>query len=137
MKTVITIVLVVLLGMGYCDHRRDQNTLLGNYDLQGYDYSGKLIFNGSITFTSFENTELTGTCKVIKVDSGFEGAVNKDGPCAGEVSGDRITLYLSPTLSDGGVDFEGHYTESRLTGTWRIQNVAGGKTFGTFEAIKQ
>jgi len=137
MKIIVVSVLVTLVAFGYCGYSRKQKPLVGNYDLQGHDYSGRLIFNGAISLTYFENTELNGTCKVVKVENTFEGAVNKDGACEGKVSGDKITLNLAPNLSDGGLVFEGHWSESRIAGTWRIESMLGAKTFGTFEAVKQ
>lgn len=137
MKAIFVSVVVILVGIGSCSHLPNQKPLIGNYDLQGHDYSGRLIFKGAIRFTSFENMKVSGTCKVMKVDNTFEGAVNKDGVCEGTVSNDQITLDLAPTLSDAGLVFEGHWSERRLTGTWRIESLLGGKTFGTFEAVKQ
>src|SRR6266478_5476116 len=126
MKTIVISALVLLAGFGYCGHSREQSPLVGKYDLQGHDYSGRLIFNGAISLTSLENTELKGLCKVVKVAETFEGTVNKDGPCEGEVSGDKVTLDLAPRLSDGGLVFEGHWSEGRIAGTWRIESMAGG-----------
>ena len=137
MRTIGFLMVVIVVGFGHCSQSREQRPLVGNYDLQGHDYSGKLIFKGAISLTSFENTELNGTCKVVKVENTFEGAVNKDGPCEGKVSGDKITLNLAPGLSDGGLVFEGHWNESRISGSWRIESMLGGKTLGTFEAVKQ
>jgi hypothetical protein len=138
MKIMVVLLLVILVGIGYCGHSRNQKPLVGNYDLQGRDYSGKLIFNGAIRITSFENMELNGTCKVVELDHRFEGAVNKNnGPCEGKVSGDEITLDLAPDLDDGGLVFEGHWNESRITGTWMIESVLGGERLGTFEAVKR
>jgi hypothetical protein len=137
MKTIVTLTLVLMVGFGQCGHSHDQSSLVGKYDLQGRDYSGTLIFNGAISLTSHQNAELRGTCKVVKVTEAFEGAVNKDGPCEGKVAGDKVTLYLAPNLYDGGLVLEGDWVEGRITGTWMIESMAGGKTFGTFEAVKQ
>lgn len=137
MKTIVISALVLLLGFGNCSHSRDQSPLVGKYDLQGHDYSGRPIFNGVLSLTSFDNSELKGMCKVVKVAETFEGAVNTDGQCEGKVSGDKITLDLAPGLFDGGIVFEGHWSEGRIEGTWRIESMAGGKTFGTFEAVNQ
>jgi hypothetical protein len=73
----------------------------------------------------------------VKVAETFEGAVSKDGPCEGKVAGDKVTLDLAPSLSDGGLVLEGHWSVGRIAGTWRIESMVGGKTFGTFEAVKQ
>ena len=137
MKVFLVSVLIMLVGIGSCSHSRNEKPLIGDYDLQGYDYAGKLIFNGAIRFSSLESTEVKGTCKVVKLDNSFEGVVDKDGPCEGRVSGDEITLDLAPTLSDGGLVFDGHWSESRIRGTWRIESLQGGQTFGTFEAAKE
>ncbi|MGH9931402.1 MAG: hypothetical protein ACREA9_19520 [Pyrinomonadaceae bacterium] len=137
MKTIVILTLVLMVGFGQCGHSRDQSSWVGTYDLQGRDYSGTLIFNGAISIASHQNNELRGMCKVVKVTEAFEGVVNKDGPCEGKVAGDRVTLYLAPNLSDGGLVFEGHWMERRITGTWMIESMAGGRTFGTFEAVKQ
>jgi hypothetical protein len=137
MKIMVCSVLLILIGLGYCSHFRKQDPLVGNYNLQGHDYSGRLIFNGTISMTSFENTELKGTCKVMQVETTFEGAVNKNGPCEGKISDDKIMLNLAPNLSDGGLVFEGNWSEGRIVGTWRIESMLGAKTLGTFEAVKQ
>lgn len=137
MKTFVISALVLLVGFGHCGSSRNQIPLVGKYDLQGHDYSGRLIFKGAISLTSFENSEVKGICKVVKVAETFEGAVNKDGPCEGKVAGDKVTLDLAPRLSDGGLVFEGHWSERRIAGTWMIDSMTGGKTLGTFEAVKQ
>lgn len=137
MKTIVIFALVLLVGFGQCGHSRDQSSLAGKYNLQGHDYSGRLIFNGAISLTSLDNAELKGICKVVKVAETFEGAVDKDGPCEGKVEGANVTLDLAPSLSDGGLVFEGHWSEGRISGTWRIESMGGGKTFGPFEAVKQ
>lgn len=130
-------VLILVTGLVDCSrHSSSEGSLIGNYELQGHEYSGQLIFTGAILITSLENSELKGMCKVVKVNEAFEGAVSKDGPCEAKVSGDKITLDLAPSLSDGGLVFEGHWSEGRISGTWRIESVAGGKTFGTFDAVK-
>jgi hypothetical protein len=136
-KTIVISALVLVAAFGNCGHLRNQNTLVGYYDLKGKDYSGRVIFNGSISFTSLENTDLSGICKVVKVSETFNGTVNKDGPCEGKVSGGKVTIYLSPTLSDGGLVFEGDWSEGRIAGTWRIESFAGAKTLGTFEAARK
>jgi hypothetical protein len=137
MKTIVILTLVLLGGFGHCGHSRDQSSLIGKYNLQGHDFSGRLIFNGAISLTSLENTDLKGKCKVVKVAETFEGTVKTDGPCEGKVAGDKVTLDLAPTLSDGGLFFEGHWSEGRISGTWMIESMAGGKTIGPFEAVKQ
>ena len=115
----------------------ERRPLFVNYNVQGREGSGRVIFKGTISLTSFENNELNGTCKVVKVENTFAGTVDKDGPCIAEIAGEKITFYLAPQLSDGGVVLEGHWDEHRITGTWRIESIAGGITVGTFEAVKQ
>jgi hypothetical protein len=137
MKTIVVLMLILLAAFAHCAHSSNGSPLIGRYELQGRDHSGRLIFSGVISLTSLENTELKGICKVVKVEEAFEGAVNKDGPCEGKVSGDRVTLDLAPNLSDGGLVFEGRWSEGHIGGTWRIESMAGGKTFGTFEAVRQ
>jgi hypothetical protein len=80
--------------------------------------------------------EVTGGCKVTKVSDAFTGAIEKDGLCEGKILGDKITLDLAPNMSDGGVVYEGQWSEGYITGTWRIESFAGAKTFGKFEATK-
>lgn len=133
----VTLSLVILMGFNHCSRSRNQNPLVGKYDLQGHDYSGKLIFHGAISFTSVENDEVKGICKVVKVEQAFRGAVEKDGPCEARVSGDKITIYLSPSLSDAGVVFDGNWNAGNIAGTWRIESLLGGKTYGTFDAKRQ
>jgi hypothetical protein len=136
MKSIVA-ALLIFIGFGYCSHVQRQRPLVGNYDLQGRDYSGRVIFKGNISLRSLENNELNGTCKVVKVENTFAGTVDKDGPCEGNVSGANIELNLAPQLSDGGLVFEGHWDEHRIAGTWRIESIGGGRTFGAFEAVKQ
>ena len=137
MKIILLSSLLLLLGLSDCHRSPNQSSLIGKYELQGHDYSSKLIFNGAIVLTSLENDEVKGSCKVVKVAETFRGSVNTDGPCEGKVSGNKITLYLAPGLSDAGVELEGHWGNGRITGTWRIDSMTGGRTFGTFEAVKQ
>lgn len=129
--------LVMLLAYGACSRSRDHSPLVGKYELQGHEYSGELIFKGAISLTALDNNQVLGNCKIVKVAEAFRGAVDKDGPCEGKVSGSKITLDLAPGLSDGGLVFEGQWTDARIEGTWRIESMAGAKTLGTFEAIKQ
>ena len=136
-KTILVSALVVVAVFGNCGQLRKGNMLVGYYHLTGKDYSAKVIFNGSMSFTSLEHSELSGICKLVKVSEDFEGSINKDGPCEARVSGSDVTVYLSPTLSDGGLVFEGHYTEGRIIGTWRIESFAGAKTLGIFEAVRE
>ncbi len=138
MKMIVLSSLMLLLAFGSCSRSRGHSSLVGKYDLQGHDYAGQLIFKGTISFTDLNNNQVKGNCKVVKVAQTFRGAVDKkDGPCEGEVSGNKITLDLAPGLSDAGLVFEGQWTDARIDGTWRIESFLGGKTFGTFEAIKQ
>ncbi|MFY9622208.1 MAG: hypothetical protein WAM70_00305 [Pyrinomonadaceae bacterium] len=137
MKILVLSSLVMWLCFGSCIRSRDHSPLVGKYELQGYEYSGELIFKGAISLTALDNNQVQGNCKVVKTAEAFQGAVDKDGPCEGKVSGSKITLDLAPGFSDGGLVFEGQWTDARIEGTWRIESMAGAKTFGTFQAIKQ
>jgi hypothetical protein len=43
MKMIVLSSLLLLLAFGHCNRSRDHIPLVGKYDLQGHDYSGKLI----------------------------------------------------------------------------------------------
>lgn len=137
MRMIVLSSLVLLLAFGPCSRSPEHRPLVGKYDLQGHDYAGQLIFKGSISLTDLNSDQVKGHCQVVKVAEAFRGAVDKDGPCEGQISGNKITLDLAPKLSDGGLVFEGQWTDARIEGTWTIESFAGGKTFGTFEALKQ
>ncbi len=137
MKMIVLSSLMLLLAFGSCSRSRGHSPLVGEYDLQGHDYAGQLIFKGAISLTDLNHNQVLGHCKVVKLAQAFRAAVDTDGPCEGKVSGNKITLDLAPGLSDGGLVFEGQWTGTRIEGTWRIESLTGGKTLGTFEALKQ
>lgn len=137
MKPLIALVLPLLLTLGWCRCSRNQNPLVGEYKIQGHDFAGKRIFNGTISVKTFANDEVKAVCYVVKVADDFEGTVNNNGPCEGETSDDKISLDLAPSMDDGGVLFEGNWSEGHISGTWSIDSFAGAKTFGTFDAVRQ
>lgn len=136
MKLLVVCALVMLTTFAQCG-RAPVHPLIGKYDVQGHDFAGKLVFKGAISFTSFAQDTVAGVCKITKVAETFPGAVAKDGLCEGKVSGDKITLDLAPNMSDGGVIFEGQWSDGRIAGNWLIDSFAGARTFGTFEATKR
>lgn len=140
MRTILSVLLFFIgflfSGLSSCTDVRS-HTLEGKYELRGRDYSGSLIFKGTMSLSSFEKGEVKGLCKVVKVAETFSGSVNSDGPCEGKVSGKTMTLDLAPNLSDAGVVFEGSWGEGYIEGTWMIESFAGNKSFGTFKAIRQ
>ena len=131
--------LMALVCTTQCN-RHPANTgtaLLGRYELVGHDNAGRLIFKGVILLTSLDQNGLKGQCKVVKAMEDFEGAVEKDGPCEGSVSGKNVTLDLAPQLADGGLIFEGQFDDGRITGIWMFDTFAGSKPLGKFEAVKK
>lgn len=120
-----------------CNRHSATTALLGRYELVGHDNAGQLIFTGTLLFTSLEQNDLKGQCKVVRATEAFEGAVEKDGPCEGSVAGKNVTLDLAPQLADGGLIFEGQFEDGRITGIWMFDTFAGSKPVGKFEAVKK
>jgi hypothetical protein len=137
MKTLVNVLIVAMLSaFGFCGVA-PRPAPLDKYDIQGYDFSGNLIFKGAIELIVLERGEVNGQCRLQKVSTTFKGAVDKkDGPCRGSVSGEDIVLDLAPDLDDAGVVFKGRWNEHYIEGTWQVDSFAGDKTFGTFKATR-
>lgn len=139
MKAILAISgLIVLLGLTHCNQVNNSHAaMLGRYELVGHDDVGRLIFTGTISLTSVDQSDLKGQCKVVKAIEAFEGSVDKDGPCEGTIAGNKVMLDLAPQLADGGLIFEGQFDNDRITGVWMFDTFAGRKPQGKFEAVKK
>ncbi len=60
--------LIFVLGSSYCDRHpaNPRGSILGRYELSGHDDSGRMVFAGTISFTSQEQQHLKSSLARLK-----------------------------------------------------------------------
>ncbi len=131
--------LILLLGFVQCTRRstNPQSPLLGQYELRGYDDTGKLVFTGRISLSSLEQDHLKGQCTIAREKDAPKGLFEKNGGCEGLVDGMKVSMDLAPSLDDAGLLLEGEWDDGRITGVWRLDGFVTSEPLGKFEAVKK
>jgi len=131
--------LIVLLGFAQCNRRstNPQSSLLGQYELRGYDDTGKLAFTGTISLMSLEQDHLKGQCTIAREKYAPEGLFEKNGGCEGLVDGKKVSMDFAPFLDDAGLLLEGELNDGRITGIWKLDGFVTSEPLGKFEAVKK
>ena len=131
--------LIVLFGFAQCNRRstNPQSSLLGQYELIGYDDMGKLAFTGTISLISLEQDHLKGQCTIAREKYAPEGLFEKNGGCEGLVDGKKVSMDFAPFLDDAGLLLEGVLNGGRITGIWKLDGFVTSEPLGKFEAVKK
>lgn len=140
MKSILAVSsLILLMGIYQCNRYSNnlQSSMLGRYELVGYDNSGQLVFTGTISLMSLEQNHLKGQCTLAREKDAPEGLFEKNGGCEGLVDGKKVSFDLAPSFDDAGLLLEGQFDDSRISGTWMLDGFATSEPLGRFEAIKK
>lgn len=140
MKTILAVSsLILLMGTYQCSRypNNPQSSMLGQYELVGYDNSGQLVFTGTISLISLEQNHLKGQCTIAREKYAPEGLVEKNGGCEGLMDGKKVSFDLAPYLDDAGLLLEGQFDDRRISGTWMIDGFVTSEPLGRFEAVKK
>lgn len=138
MKTFVLAGLILLTAFAGCGRQSSpQNPLIGRYELNGHDNSGRRAFTGSISLTSIEQAIIKGRCTIVREKDATEGLVNQTPLCEASVEGKKVTIDLAPFMDDGGLLFEGEFDGARITGVWMFETFAGTQPQGKFVAVKK
>lgn len=130
--------LIVLIGFSRCNHpaANHENSILGQYELVGFDSNGNKIVEGTISLQSVNNAFVEGRCRLKKLADGESRFYDKDGLCQGEFDGKNLELDLAPTLDDGGIVMRGTVEKGVFKGQWIFKGFFDSDPYGSFEARK-
>jgi len=139
MKTLLAVIsLIFLIGVSNCNrHPSPASSILGQYELVGYDSSGKRAFTGRIALTALEQTRVNGQCKITRERDAAATILDQNPRCQALLEGKKITIDFAPSLDDGGLIFEGEFGDDRMSGLWMFKSIAGTQPQGKFEAVKK
>ena len=139
MKTLLAVIsLTFLIGVANCNRRPNPaSSILGQYELVGYDNSGQRAFTGRISLTVFDQTRVNGECKIIRERDAAATILDQNPSCQALLEGKKITIDFAPAMADGGLILEGEFDEHRMSGLWMFRSIAGTQPQGKFEAVKK
>lgn len=88
-----------------CNNYADkaETSLLGRYELAGYDNSGQLVFTGTISLVSLEQNHLKGQCKVVRRQEAPAGLLDQNANCEALMDGKNLSMDFAPSLDDAGL----------------------------------
>jgi hypothetical protein len=131
--------LILLLGLVQCNRlsSKNQNPVLGQYELAAYDNNGNLAFTGSITFKSLEQGHLIGQCTVVREKYAPLGVGEKNGRCEGMLDGKKLDMDYAPSMNDAGLLLEGELNDGRFEGIWKLDGFSASEPLGKFSAVKK
>ena len=138
MKTVLFVSLIFLMGISQChkNAHKAENSLLGQYDLSGYDNSGKLVFTGTISLVSLEQNHLKGQCKIVRLQEAPAGLLDQDANCEALTNGKKLSMDFAPSLDDAGLLLEGEFDDGLINGYWMLDGFVTSEPLGRFVAVK-
>ena len=138
MRTVLAILsLMLLLGLWQCNRNRSVvNSMLGDYELVGYDNSGQLAFTGTIKVRSVDQNHLKGRCLINRQKNAPEGVLDNNADCEALVDGKKVSFDLTPSLDDAGLLLDGERNNRGISGTWKLDGFVTSQSLGRFEAVK-
>ena len=138
MRTVLAILsLMLLFGLCQCNRNRSVvNSMLGDYELVGYDNSGQLAFTGTIKVRFVEQNHLKGRCLINRQKNAPEGILDNNADCEALVDGDKVSFDLTPSLDDAGLLLDGQRNNRGISGAWKLDGFVTSQSLGRFEAVK-
>ena len=139
MKTILVVWLILMMGMSQCNNYADkaEASLLGRYELAGYDNSGQLVFTGTISLVSLEQNHLKGQCKIARRQDAPAGLLDQEANCEALMDGKNLSMDFAPSLDDAGLLLEGQFDGGRISGYWMLDGFATSEPLGKFVAVKR
>lgn len=138
MKALVRLLLIMLLlSTANCRRANPTASILGSYDLIGYNSSGQRVFTGIVSLTSQAQNLIEGQCTLVREKDAGPAIVDQQPHCQAELKGKKITVDFGPYLDDGGMIFEGEIVGDRISGVWMFETFAGNQPGGKFEAVKK
>lgn len=130
--------LFFLVGLATC-HRSASPapSILGLYELTGYDNSGQRVFTGTISLTSLDQKYINGQCSLVRERNAAPTILDQNPRCRAELEEKKITVDFAPSLDDGGIILEGEIGDDRMSGRWMFKTIAGTQPQGKFSALKR
>ena len=103
------------MGMSQCNNYADkaETSLLGRYELAGYDNSGQLVFTGTISLVSLDQNHLKGQCKIARRQDAPAGLLDQEANCEALMDGKNLSMDFAPSLDDAGLLLEGQFDGGR------------------------
>lgn len=138
MKTLLFVSLIFLMGISQCNKNagRAENSLLGQYELSGYDNSGQLVFNGTISLESLEQNHLKGQCKIVRRQEAPAGLLDQEANCEALTNGKKLSMDFAPSLDDAGLLLEGEFDDGLISGYWMLDGFVTSEPLGRFVAVR-
>jgi hypothetical protein len=138
MKTVLFVSLIFLMGISQCHKNtgKTENSILGQYDLAGYDNSGLLVFTGTISLVSLEQNHLKGQCKIVRRQEAPAGLLDQDANCEALTNGKKLSMDFAPSLDDAGLLLEGEFDGGLINGYWMLDGFVTSEPLGRFVAVR-
>ena len=126
------------MGISQCHKNtgKTENSILGQYDLSGYDNSGQLVFTGTITLESLEQNHLKGQCKVERRQEAPAGLLDQEANCEGLTNGKKLSMDFAPSLDDAGLLLEGEFEGELFSGYWMLDGFVTSEPLGRFVAVR-
>lgn len=140
MKQILALpLLIFVMASVSCDRNsaNPQSSVLGQYELSAFDNSGQLMFTGTISLTSLEQTHLKGQCTIVWEKTAPEGVFDEKGNCEGLIDGKMVSIDSAPFLDDAGLLLEGMFDNGQITGIWMLDGFFTSEPLGKFEAVKK
>lgn len=130
--------LIFLIGVDNCNRPANPvPSILGRYELIGYNKSGQRVFTGTISLTSLDQKYMNGECSIVRERDAAPTILDQNPRCRALQEEKKITIDFAPSLDDGGIIFEGQISEDRISGLWMFKSFAGTQPQGKFEAVKK
>ena len=128
--------LFFLIGVAAC-HRSTSSapSMLGSYELTGYNNSGQRVFTGTISLMSIDEKYINGQCSIIRERDAPPTILDQKPRCQALLEEKKITIDLAPYLDDGGMILNGEIGADRISGHWMFKSFAGTQPQGKFEAL--
>jgi hypothetical protein len=138
MKTLLVVSLIFLMGISQCHKsaQKTENSLLGEYELTGYNNSGLLVFNGTISLESLEQNHLKGKCKIERRQEAPAGLLDQDTNCEALTNGKKLSMDFAPSLDDAGLLLEGEFDGDMISGYWMFDGFVTSEPLGRFVAVR-
>lgn len=137
MKTVLVVSLIFLVGMSACNNYKAETSLVGRYEMSGYDNSGQLVFTGTISFVSIEQNYLQGRCKITRRPNAPLGLLDQEASCGALLNGKELSMDFAPSMDDAGLLLEGQIGGGQISGAWMLDGFATSPPLGRVVAVKR